>query len=173
MRPWTEKARWADVELCEPMSMFGCRWIQTMSRRCVRWPHWSVAASTRRPLRLTCAKLCPRSQPTRSLYGYCLRLIACAVIKAVQSAYHCCSPLRATQGAAITAGTHQPVYFMQLHQLCMQEMSIVEQAIGEFGMASTHRKEALQGNKRRHRALTAEAFAKKKGQGTVQTVVSR
>ncbi len=55
----------------------------------------------------------------------------------------------------------------------MQEMSIVEQAIGEFGMASTHRKEALQGNKRMHRALTAEAFAKKNGQETMQNIFSR
>ena len=51
-------------------------------------------------------------------------------------------------------------------------MSIVEQAIGAFGMASTHRKAALQGNKRRHRALAAEAYAKK-GQGTMQNVFFR
>ena len=40
---------------------------------------------------------------------------------------------------------------------CMQELSIVQQATGEFGMASTHRREAAKNNKRSMRASTVEA----------------
>ena len=74
----TDMARGAKVERCDLMSKSKCRWIQIMSGHCVRWPHWSAAASTQRLPRLTCAKLCRCSRPTRLLCGYCLRLIVSA-----------------------------------------------------------------------------------------------
>ena len=71
----SEMARGANVERCNLMSRTGCRWIQIMSGHCARWPHWSAAAVTQRLPRLTCAKLCHCSRPTRLLCGYCLCLL--------------------------------------------------------------------------------------------------
>jgi hypothetical protein len=43
----------------------------------------------------------------------------------------------------------------------MQEMSIVQQATGEFSMASQHRRKARQSNKRLKRAMSRAAPTRK------------
>ncbi len=57
----------------------------------------------------------------------------------------------------MTCKTRFGLVLLQTMPTCMQEMSIVQQAIGEFGMASTHRREAAKNNKRSKRASTDAA----------------
>lgn len=73
----------------------------------------------------------------------------------------------------MTAGQRESfkrLAFLTEH-VCMQEMSIVQQATGEFSMASQHRKEALQSNKRLRRVMTRAAPRGRRNNGTAQHAV--
>ena len=74
----------------------------------------------------------------------------------------------------MTAGQREtlrrPAFLTQ--HVFMQEMSIVQQATGEYSMASQHRKEALQSNKRLRRVMTRAAPAGRRNVVTAQHTVS-